>query len=105
MKDPGRKGISPPSEPQSHATVDDAPVERRPRVGGPPPANAARWAKQRIPIGLRDVGPILAVDEEQRAADPVAGQDPETAVRGALHAGRICAQPLTTSAVPLDAEP
>ena len=35
----------------------------------------------------------------------MAGQDPENAVRGTLHPVRICFQALTTSVVPLDAEP
>src|SRR5262249_47106096 len=92
------------SKRKSHAAVDVAAIERRPRVDGPSAVDAARGPQERIPACLPDVGQILAVDEQQRATHTARRQDTEDAVRPALGPIGVVVEPLRAGVEPFDAD-
>lgn len=48
--------------------VEDAAVQRRPRVDGPSAIDGAIPAEQRIPVSLTNVGKVLHIYEELESA-------------------------------------
>src|SRR5262249_61036418 len=92
------------SELDSHAGVFHTSIERRPGVNRPPAVDVARGPQHRIPVGLFDVREILAIDEEEQAAEATTRQHAENAIRRALSPIGICFETLTAGVVPLDGQ-
>src|SRR6185436_2754309 len=95
---------SPSSELHANAAVDDAAVERRPRVHGPASVNRPGRTKDGIPPRLPDIGQVLAVEKQQKPADAAAHEQPEHVIRHALSAKRVVVEPLSARVVPLGAD-
>src|SRR6266545_2940762 len=99
---PSEVGRTLKSEP--HSAVDVAAVERRPGVNGPAAVDTACRPQERLPACLPDIREVLAVDEQQRAADTTGGEKAEHAVGPAFRAIGVGVQPLRACIEPLDTE-
>src|SRR5438034_9193846 len=87
------------------AGVEDATIERCPRIDGPAAVDGSDGPEQRAPIRLAYIREVFRIHKPPQLPDPSFNEAPKQRVGGALAPVRIVFETLSSRQIALDANP